>query len=113
MARALKYPNHGVMPESWYITSEAQMTVCVPIKDMKNTAEFTDTVRRSPEPVFVTKNGREAIVSMSPEVYEGLRREAARARLYDVVERGLEDVRSGRTADAEMLIKNLRAAHGA
>ena len=47
------------MPESWYITSEAQMTVCVPIKDMKNTAEFTDTVRRSPEPVFVTENGRE------------------------------------------------------
>ncbi len=89
------------------------MSVCVPIKDMKNTAEFTDTVTKSPEPVFVTKNGREAIVSMSPEVYEGLRREAARARLYDVVERGLEDVRLGRCADAKMVSKNLRAMYGA
>ena len=28
------------------------------------------------KPDFVTKNGREAIVSMSPDVYEGLLREA-------------------------------------
>ena len=47
------------------------MPVCVPIKEMKNTASFTETVMEAQEPVFVTKNGREAIVSMSPEVYEG------------------------------------------
>ena len=70
------------------------MPVCVPIKEMKNTASFTETVMEAQEPVFVTKNGREAIVSMSPEVYEGLLRDAARARLYDIVERGLDDVRA-------------------
>ena len=102
-----------MIPELWYFTKEVALPVCVPIKDMKNTAEFTDTVTNSAEPVIVTKNGREALVSMSPEVYEGLRREAARARLYDVVERGLDEVRAGRTADAKTVIENLRAAHGA
>lgn len=89
------------------------MPVCVPIKDMKNTAEFTETVAAANEPVFVTKNGREAIVSMSPEVYEGLRREAVRARLYDVVERGLDDLRAGRTTGAKSATANLRATYGA
>lgn len=89
------------------------MPVCVPIKEMKNTAEFTKTVVAAQEPVFVTKNGREALVSMSPEVYEGLRREAARARLYDVVERGLDDMRAGRTSDAKSVTATLRAAYGA
>lgn len=89
------------------------MTLCVPIKDMKYTADFTEKVVAANQPVFVTKNGREALVSMSPEVYEGLRREAARARLYDMVERGLDDVRSGRTVDAKAAISGLRATYGA
>lgn len=89
------------------------MPVCVPIKEMKNTASFTETVMEAQEPVFVTKNGREAIVSMSPEVYEGLLREAARARLYDIVERGLDDVRAGRVSDVKCVTANLRAAYGA
>ena len=50
---------------------------------------------------------------MSPEVYEGLLREAARARLYDIVERGLDDVRAGRVSDAKCVTANLRAAYGA
>ena len=89
------------------------MPVCVSIKDMKNTAEFTETVSAAGEPVFVTKNGREALVSMAPEVYEGLRREAARARLYDVVERGLGDARCGNVRDAKSATASLRAAYGA
>ena len=89
------------------------MPVCVAINDMKNTASFTDTVMEAAECVVVTKNGREAIVSMSPEVYEGLLREAARARLYDIVERGLDDVRAGRVSDAKCVTANLRAAYGA
>lgn len=45
---------------------------------------------------------------MSPEVYEGLLREAARARLYDVVERGLDDVRAGRVSDAKSARRHRR-----
>lgn len=88
------------------------MTVCIPIKEMKNTADFTETVRAAGEPVFVTKNGREALVSMSPEVYEGLLREGARARLYDIVNRGLEDVHAGRVSEAKSVLNDLRVSYG-
>lgn len=88
------------------------MAVCIPIKEMKNTADFTEAVRSAGEPVFVTKNGREALVSMSPDVYEGLLREGTRARLYDVVNRGLEDTYSGRVSDARSVVKGLRSSYG-
>ncbi|MFR3273353.1 MAG: hypothetical protein ACLTQI_05840 [Slackia sp.] len=48
------------------------MPICVPIRDMKDTAAFAETVHAAQAPVIVTKNGKETLVSMSPEVYEGL-----------------------------------------
>ena len=87
------------------------MPVCVSVEEMENTASFTETVLAAQEPVFVMKDGREAIVSMSPEAYESLLRKATRARLYDVVDCGLNDVQAGRTADAKSVTANLRAAY--
>ena len=45
---------------------------CVPMKELKNTAEFTDTVQNAAGPVLVTKNGREAFVALSMSGYEAL-----------------------------------------
>lgn len=47
------------------------MSVCVPIKDHKDTAAFARTVESNNEPVAVAKHGQEAFVSMSMEMYEG------------------------------------------
>ena len=41
------------------------MSVCVPIKDHKDTAAFARTVESNNEPVVVAKHGQEAFVSMS------------------------------------------------
>ena len=46
------------------------MAYCVPIKDMKDTANFTKMVQESTHPIFVTKNGREEFVVMSTEVFQ-------------------------------------------
>lgn len=88
------------------------MPTCVPMKDLKNTARFTRTVLDSPEPVIVTNNGREAFVSMTPERYDELLLEAARARLYEVIDRAEEDIAAGRMVDANDFTASLRERYG-
>ena len=87
------------------------MSICASVEEMTNAAAFVETVLAVQEPVFVMKDGREAIVSMSPEAYESLPRKATCARLYDVVDCGLNDVQTGRTANAKSVTANLRAAY--
>lgn len=87
------------------------MSICVSVEEMTNAAVFVETVLAAQEPVFVMKDGREAIVSMSPEAYESLLRKATHARLYDVVDCGLNDVQTGRTASAKIITASLRAAY--
>lgn len=88
------------------------MPLCIPIRDMKDTASFAETVLAAQAPVIVTKNGKEALVTMSPEVYEEMRHEAARARLYDIVDRGLSDVENGRSQEADVVTARLREKYG-
>ena len=88
------------------------MPTCVPMKELKNTAEFTETVQRSATPVFVTKNGREEFVSMSLEAYEALLLEGARSRLYAEVDRAERDIADGRLIDAKGSSANLRERYG-
>lgn len=85
---------------------------CVPIKDLKNTSEFSDTVRSASGPVVVTKNGREAFVAMSPSCYESLCAEAARAGLYQAIDVAEQDIAQGRVSDAREVSASLRAAYG-
>lgn len=88
------------------------MPICVPMKELKDTAAFAERVEQAQEPVIVTKHGREAFISMSVEVYEGLRRQAARAELYSIVDRGLDDVEQGRVSGARVVTKALRERYG-
>ena len=88
------------------------MPVCVPVKELKNTAEFTRTVEESGSPVIVTKNGRSVFVSMTPERYEALMLEASRAKLYQAVDRAEDDIAQGRTVSGHQLVGDLRARYG-
>ena len=88
------------------------MSICIPIKELKDTAAFAAAVESAGAPVIVTKHGREEFVSMSMEVYEGMRRQAALAELYRVVDRGLRDVEQGRVRDAGNALAELRERHG-
>lgn len=56
------------------------MSVCVPVRSMKNTAEFAELVERERD-VTVTKNGCEIFHCLSDEQYRAMRDEMARARL--------------------------------
>ena len=88
------------------------MPVCVPIRDLKNTAEFSKTVEDSAGPVIVTRNGREAFAVMTVEQLDALRMEAARAELYQRVIEAEQDIATGRLADAHASQRAARERHG-
>lgn len=88
------------------------MPTCVPVRDMKNTAEFTRTVRDAEGPVTVTKNGYDELVVMTPDDYEALRRDAAEAHLLSVLIRSERDLAEGRAEDGAEFVSSLRVRYG-
>lgn len=84
------------------------MTQCIPIRDLKNTAEISEMCRKSNSPITITKNGYSDMVIMSTEVYE-------RMRLYSVYEKLMQaedDIAEGRVSDAYSSLNQLRAKYG-
>ncbi len=56
--------------------------------------EISNFCRETNEPVYITKNGRGDMVTMSIESYEQL---TGRYELYGLLQEGLDDVKAGRT----------------
>ena len=84
------------------------MPQCIPIRDLKNTAEISQLCQRSREPITITKNGYDDMVIMSAQVYDKI-------RMYNVYERLMEaedDIAQGRVADAHTSLQGLRAKYG-
>ena len=88
------------------------MPVCVPMKELKTTADFTKLVENSDSPVVVTKNGCEAFVALSTSAYEALKIDAARLRLYQSIDRAEADIAAGRTIEAHVAIDDIRSRYG-
>ena len=88
------------------------MTVCVPIKDLKNTATFSKLVESSPDPVIVTRNGRESFAVMTVEELDALRLEAARAQLYRDIDEAEDDFAHGRMTEASESQRRARERYG-
>ena len=88
------------------------MTVCVPIKDLKNTATFSKLVESSPDPVIVTRNGRESFAVMTVEELDALRLEAARAQLYRDIDEAEDDFAHGRMTEANVSQRRTRERYG-
>ena len=84
------------------------MPTCVPIKELKNTAEFSRLVEESPNPVIITKNGYDSFVAMTTQAYEALKLEAARAKLYQIVAQSERDIAENHTAEAHSAIAEAR-----
>ena len=88
------------------------MTVCVPIKDLKNTATFSKLVESSPDPVIVTRNGRESFAVMTVEELDALRLEAARAQLYRDIDEAEDDFAHGRMTEVNESQRRTRERYG-
>lgn len=84
------------------------MPTCVPIKDIRDTAAFSELVEKSPEPITVTKNGYDQFVVIRSKDYDKLRELQAKNQ---IMERMLVAERERATAahtDAKDSIASLR-----
>ena len=91
------------------------MPVCVPIKDLKDTAKFSKLVEESAGPITVTKNGYDAFVVMRSSDYDRLANrglEEARQRLLDRIAIAEQEKAEGRYVDGPATIAVLREQYG-
>ncbi len=88
------------------------MPVCVPIKDMRDTAKFAALVESTPGPVTVTKNGYSKFVVLRSEDYDLMAQESAKARLMARMAIAERERAAGKTRDAYEALNDLEAKYG-
>lgn len=88
------------------------MPVCVPIKDMKDTAAFTRKIEEASGPVTVTKNGYDAFVVMKSSDYEALQLELAKSKLLGRIAQAEHEYATGDSVDGEAECRFLREKYG-
>ncbi len=83
----------------------------VPVSEFKaKAAEWLQRLSENGEPVVITQNGKAAGVLLAPGVYDAL---TERIRFIGAVEKGLEDVESGRTTSHLRVVEEMRRRFGA
>ena len=91
------------------------MPVCVPIKDLKDTARFSRLVEEAPGPITVTKNGYDAFVVMRSADYDRMlsdRNEAVRQKLLERIALAEREIAEGKFEDYDTSTKKLREKYG-
>lgn len=89
------------------------MPTVVPIRDLRDTARFSELVETSPTPVTVTKNGYGCFVVMRVEDYDALAEERAKARLMARVAVAERERAGHEGRDALAQVAELRERYGA
>ena len=91
------------------------MPVCVPIKDLKDTAKFSRLVEEADGPITVTKNGYDAFVVMRSSDYDRMvsdRDAETRRKLLERVALAELEIAEGRYEDGPSVLAEMRAKHG-
>lgn len=87
------------------------MPLCVPIKELKDTAKFSRLVEESVGPITVTKNGYDAFVVMRSADYDRLVTrglEESKQKLLDRIAIAEQEKAEGRYADGPTAMAELR-----
>ena len=87
------------------------MSICVPVRDMKNTAAFTSLVENQRE-VTVTKNGYDVIHCMSNEEYQLLKDKVAEAELLSRIMLAEREFDDGDYEDYSSFASDIRNKYG-
>lgn len=84
------------------------MTI-IPMRDLKNTVEIEKRCAEAGGPVFITKNGYGRLVVMDIDYYEKTLGKIYEAKL---VNEGLSDIESGKTADGDDVRARMAEKYG-
>lgn len=88
------------------------MPICVPIKDMKDTAAFTRRIEEASGPVTVTKNGYDVFVVMKSGEYEAMQQELAKARLLGRIAQAEHEYATGSYSNGAESVATIREKYG-
>ena len=83
------------------------MTVCVPIRNLKDTSKFSDLVEREQE-VIVTKNGYNAFRCISEDRMEAIELQEAKEKLRSRLILAAEETKQGLTIPYDEFRKSLQ-----
>ncbi len=75
----------------------------------RNTVDLLDRLRKTGHPLVLTVNGRAELVVQDAEAYQAL---LDRVEAIEGIQRGLADVKAGRTKPARQVFARLRRKHG-
>jgi prevent-host-death family protein len=75
--------------------------------------EHLDQCRASGRPLYVTTNGETDAVVLSAEAFDTLAEKAELAESLAMLDRGMDDIREGRTRNAKSALKSIAAELGA
>lgn len=75
----------------------------------RNTSQLLDQVKKTGHPLVLTINGRAEVVVQDAETYQQL---LDRVETVEALQRGLADVKAGRTKPAREVFGRLRRKHG-
>ncbi len=87
------------------------MATCVPVRDLKSTAEFAALVEREHD-VAVTKNGYEIMHCLSEHEYRIVQDEVARARLLSRMLLAEQEMEADAYGDYDEFAASLRNEYG-
>ena len=87
------------------------MAICVPVRDMKDTAAFASLVAREND-VTVTRNGYEAMHCLSDDRYRFMQEEAAKAKLLSRILIAEREREAGLASDYASFSSQLRTEYG-
>ena len=88
------------------------MPVAVPVRDLKDTAKFCQTVHESDGPIVVTRNGYDEFFVLTPELYHEYEMALRRQALYEAVDAAEERISAGKGMSAHGALAEIRQRHG-
>ena len=75
----------------------------------RNTSELLDRLKKTGSPLVLTINGKAEVVVQDAEAYQAL---LERVETIEGIQRGLADVKAGRTKPARKVFDQLRRRYG-
>lgn len=87
------------------------MTVCVPVRDLKDTAKFASLVERERD-VAVTKNGYSAFHCLSEDEYRLMQDEVAKAKLLSRILRAEQEIENHDYTNYTEFVASIRDQYG-
>lgn len=75
----------------------------------RNTVDLLDRIRKTGNPMVLTINGKAELVVQDAEAYQAL---LDRVEALEGIQRGVADVKAGRTKPAQQVFDKFRRKHG-